>query len=51
MAREGRIHGRVNGATYDLIQFGGVRQSLPLAEVHENKRLLEAIRKNGWEQP
>ena len=53
MAREGRISGRVsaNGGAYELVQFGFVRQSIPIAEVHENQKLLEAIKKNGWEMP
>lgn len=53
MAREGRIHGRksANGAAYELVQFGEVRQSIPIHEVHENERLLQAIKKNGWEMP
>ena len=53
MAREGRIMGRIsaNGGAYELVQFGSVRQTIPIAEVHENQKLLEAIKKNGWEMP
>lgn len=49
MSREGRIEGRVNGNFYELVQYGEVRQSLPIAEVRENQRFLETIRKNKWQ--
>ena len=51
MAREGRIHGRVssNGGAYELVQYGEVRQSIPIAQAHNDQRLQEAIRKNNWE--
>jgi hypothetical protein len=51
MAREGRVQGRVssNGGAYELVQFGEVRQSIPIAEAYNNQRLQEAIRKNNWQ--
>jgi hypothetical protein len=51
VAREGRIEGRVSadGAAYELVQFGTVRQSVPIAEAHADAKLKRAILKNQWE--
>lgn len=50
MAREGRIEGRVSadGAAYELVQRGTVRQLIPIAAAHADERLKRAIRKNKW---
>lgn len=47
MAKEGRITGRVNGDTYELVQFGEVRVTLPVADIDDKFR--RAIKANGWE--
>lgn len=47
---EGRIEGRVNGAFYELVQYGTVRQSIPLAQAHTDERFKRAITKNGWQE-
>jgi len=51
MSREGRIHGRVsdNGGAYELVQFGQVRQSIPIHEAMDNQKLRQAIAVNKWE--
>lgn len=49
MAREGRIEGRVNGAYYELVQRGEVRQRILLTEAHGDERLKKAIKVNNWE--
>ena len=51
MAHDGRIEGRVseNGAAYELVQFGTVRQSIPIEEVRSNERFRSVIAKHGWE--
>lgn len=49
MTRPGRIEGRVNGDAYELWQYGALRQSIPLAQVHADERFKRAIVKNGWE--
>lgn len=51
MTRAGRIHGRksVNGAAYELVQFGTVRQTIPIDQAHADERLKAAIEKNKWE--
>lgn len=51
MSREGRIQGRVaqGGQSYELVQYGVVRQTIPIDLAHTNDKLREAIRKNGWE--
>ncbi len=51
MAKEGRIAGRRSddGQFYELVQFGEVRQRIPLAEAHANQKLQRAIQRNGWE--
>lgn len=53
MAREGRIEGRVSddGLSYELVQRGTVRQTIPLADVHADERLKATIARNKWEQP
>lgn len=49
MAREGRIEGRVNGASYELWQRGELRQSIPLADAHADEKFKRAILQNRWE--
>lgn len=49
MAHDGRIEGRVNGAFYELVQRGAVRQRIPLAEAHADEKLKKAILQNKWE--
>jgi len=52
MAGEGRITGRVsaNGDAYELVQFGTVRQSIPIDEARGNERLRDRAQKTpGWE--
>ena len=49
MAHDGRIEGRVNGAAYELVQRGVIRQTIPLALAHADERLKLAILKNNWE--
>lgn len=51
MSREGRIEGRksADGAFYELWQYGEVRQSITIAQVHADSRLQAAIVKNKWE--
>lgn len=51
MAREGRIEGRVSadGTAYELVQFGTVRQSIPIVQAHADARLKQTILKNRWE--
>ena len=51
MAREGRIEGRVSqdGSAYEFLQFGNVWRSIPIAEAHKDKKLRQAITRNGWE--
>lgn len=50
MPGAGRITGRVSedGTTYELLQFGGVRSRIPIAEAHADEKLKRAIEKNGW---
>lgn len=52
MAREGRIEGRVSadGKAYELVQFGVVFQSMPIAEAHASDKLRAAIKRNSWEE-
>lgn len=49
--REGRIEGRVSadGTAYELVQFGTVRQSIPIAQAHADERLKRTILQNKWE--
>lgn len=51
MAGEGRITGRVSedGTAYELVQWGQVKQSVPLEQAHADDKLKAAIRRNGWE--
>lgn len=51
MAGAGRIYGRVSAdrTAYELVQYGDVRQSIPIAQVHANERMKRAIAKNKWE--
>jgi len=51
MAGAGRIYGRVSadGTAYELVQYGDVRQSIPIAEAHANDRLKRTIQRNQWE--
>ena len=50
MAHEGRIEGRVSqdGAFYELVQFGAVFRSIPIAEAHADDKFKAAILRNGW---
>lgn len=52
MAREGRIEGRISadGKHYELVQFGKVYQSMPIAEAHASDKLRAAIQRNKWEE-
>jgi len=52
MAGAGRIYGRVSadGTAYELVQYGEVRQSMPIAQAHANERFKRAITKNQWER-
>jgi hypothetical protein len=49
--REGRIHGRLSddGSAYELVQYGEVRQSIPIAQAHADEKLKRAIMLNKWE--
>ena len=51
MAREGRIEGRVSadGKAYELVQYGEVRQSIPLPEAYASDKLARSIAQNRWE--
>lgn len=51
MAFEGRITGRVsaNGKTYELVQSGVVKMSIPIAEACGSEKLRNRIAKTqGW---
>lgn len=47
----GRVHGRVSadGTAYELVQFGTVRQSIPISDAHASAKLKRAILSNKWE--
>ena len=49
MALEGRIEGRVNGESYELVQNGAVRRAVPLVIAHADEKLKAAILRNKWE--
>lgn len=51
MTKAGRIYGRISadGTAYELVQYGEVRQSMPIAQVHANERLKWTIHRNQWE--
>lgn len=50
--KEGRITGRVSedGTTYELVQGGTVRQSIPIADAHADEKLKRAILRNKWQE-
>lgn len=50
MAKDGRIEGRVNGDTYELIQHGVVIASFPLEEAKVDPKVQAAIKRNSWEK-
>lgn len=52
MAKEGRIEGRISadGTAYELVQYGKVKQSIPIAQAHADERLKKAILRNKWEE-
>lgn len=52
MSLEGRITGRMSpdGSAYELVQYGMVRQSIPIRQAHEDEKLKRAIDRNGWEE-
>ncbi len=45
-----RIEGRLSedGASYELVQGGVVRQSIPIADVDD--KLKKAIKRNSWQE-
>ncbi len=43
-----RTEGRVEGANY-VITHGGVLRTIPLDEARQDRKLLAAIKRNGWE--
>ncbi len=45
-----RTEGRVEGGKY-VIRRDGVLRTYTLAEAREDKKLVAAIRRNGWEPP
>lgn len=45
-----RIEGRVEGGNY-IIAHAGTLRKIPLDEARQDKKLLAAIRRNGWQQP
>ncbi len=50
MSHEGRITGRVSadGQFYELVQYGAVKQAIPIAEAHADVKLQAAITRLGW---
>ncbi len=49
--KDGRIEGRVSadGTAYELVQYGTVRQSIPIADAHASEKLKKTIQQNKWE--
>ncbi len=43
-----RIEGRIEGGSYVIAHEGTLRK-IPLEEARQDKKLLRAIERNGWE--
>lgn len=44
-----RIEGRIEGGNYVVAHEGTLRK-IPLEEARQDRKLLKAIERNGWEQ-
>lgn len=50
MPKDGRIEGRVEHSQYVIRGPQGVMKQTPLSEAREDRKLLSAIERNGWER-